>query len=62
MRGRYTATKSRACDGKPRHTETSARTHVTRLVQGGTAEGSVRAYDCKHCDHWHVGHVAQKGR
>lgn len=53
----YTTTKRRACDGKPDLTEAAARAWVRRLEAHGTAPGRATAYDCKHCDHWHVGHT-----
>ncbi len=50
-------TKARACTGKRVHQrQCDATAHVRRLVKDGQHPSRLRAYHCRHCGAWHVGH------
>ena len=58
-----TGTRGRACVGKKAHTtraDADADAHRLRLIARGAAPEGIRAYRCRHCRHWHVGHSGPK--
>jgi hypothetical protein len=58
-----TPTKTRSCTGKRRYpTEEAAQKAVRRFVQHGASPGSIRAYSCRHCGGYHVGHLGRRAR
>lgn len=53
-----TGTRGRACTGKKTHaSRAGADEHRNRLIAAGAAPEGIRAYRCRHCGHWHVGHT-----
>lgn len=57
-------TKARGCGNKKQHdTRASAEDQIRRLQNRfGSVQGEYRAYDCPHCDYWHVGHRGRRQR
>jgi hypothetical protein len=52
------ATKKAVCGTKRQHLDRSAAlTHLLSLVRAGAQPGTMRAYRCKWCAAWHVGHL-----
>lgn len=52
--------RRRACDGKKRLIELVA-VRVAREMSRRHGE-HIRAYHCRYCGHWHVGHVGKAFR
>ncbi|MFI6296735.1 hypothetical protein ACIBEJ_34455 [Nonomuraea sp. NPDC050790] len=53
-----TSTKGRKCDGKRRHAgRQDAERARGRLIEKGANPNWLKAYACKHCGGFHVGHV-----
>lgn len=58
-----TVTRARACEGKRKLTREGAQRMVASLIESGTAEGAIAAYECPFgSGHWHVGHILRRGR
>jgi hypothetical protein len=56
-------TKMRACAGKRTHQrQRDATAHLRHLVSAGACSVHLRAYHCRHCGAWHVGHWIQHRR
>lgn len=58
-------TKQRGCVGKQRHD--TRRDAIAAIASLGKRRGAftprLTAYQCKHCDGWHVGHImSRRGR
>lgn len=53
----------RACRGKRAHsTRAYAEAQLQELIDGGANADLLRAYQCKHCRSWHVGHIGGSRR
>ena len=58
-----TGTRGRACTGKKSHTSRQhAAEHRDQLIARGAAAEGLRAYRCRHCGSWHVGHTGPPGQ
>lgn len=58
-----TITRSRACGDKRKLSRAGAEALLARLVEAGSAEGSMNAYQCPFDrSHWHVGHTPGRAK
>lgn len=54
--------RNRVCTGKQQHeTEALATAHLMALVARGATRSSLKAYKCRYCGTWHVGHRPGSG-
>ncbi len=54
--------RARSCGDKIRHkTEADALTQIASLRAGGEL-GPLKAYHCRFCKFWHVGHRSRRNR
>lgn len=44
------------CVRKKKRTEIDARAYALTLIQRDAMHSNIKAYKCRYCGHWHVGH------
>jgi hypothetical protein len=59
---RLVRTKRRSCDGKRSYSKRAAKAHLKRRAFDPRWGSGWRAYRCKHCGQWHLGHFWNRKR